>query len=99
MSLHQRRKAERDAKALRTAAEKAAGAKRVKLTMAEGLIEPVAAEFGPRWIGKFKLDSSHEDVRLWTVSCTIVPYEPPVVELFMEFPTPQLRATIALISQ
>jgi hypothetical protein len=85
------------------AAEMSAGRNMVRVNMAKGLLqevgEGIARDYGQRWRGKFELDHEADDVRNWKVRCYLVNDEPPVEESFFDWPTPDLRAKIALLSQ
>ena len=92
MSLAERAATRREQRAQ----EMAKGRQVTKAHMANGLLDQLAAEFNmPRtW---FTLNSEAEDVRSWTISVTL-PGADPVTESFFEFPSPELRAAIALMT-
>lgn len=89
-TIHEIREAQREA-------EKQMGAKRTKMTMAEGLVDQIAKELDRRGKFEFHLISEGFDIRQWGVR---VDFGNGMAhsENFFDFPTDELRTKIMLFS-
>ncbi len=92
MSLMDRAAARREQRAQ----EMARGRKTTTIHMAEGIMDQLASEFriNRTW---FKVDFIADDARNWTITLA-VPDAEPITENFFVFPSPEVRATIALLN-
>jgi hypothetical protein len=80
----------------RRAQEMARGRKTTTMHMAEGILDQLASEFriNRTW---FTVDFSDDDARNWTITLA-VPDTEPITENFFVFPSPEVRAAIALMT-
>lgn len=74
------------------------GRRRTTITMMEGLIEELCADYGLKK-ETVHLDSSHPDIRAWQVVIELAPGGVTHVESFWEFPSDELKTILMLVKK
>jgi hypothetical protein len=77
------------------AAEMKEGRRRTTINMMEGLVEQLCSDYGIK-IEAVQLDSSHPDIRHWTVQVELAPGGVTHTESFWDFPSQELQAMLML---
>jgi hypothetical protein len=76
-------------------AEMTEGRRRTTIAMMEGLVEQLCGDYGMKK-ESVHLDSSHPDIRHWTVQVELAPGGVVHTESFWEFPSEELKAMLML---